>query len=171
MAIGVVPVLLAGLVGVLAIRTHPLAWLLGYPQPAAPPLPPGSTLTQDINGSDSDDGWIALQGAAFTSGWSDARVADFYTSQYPTAHGWHEVPAARAAQRTFRCRARAINKKGDWESVLLITSPTAGRYLVTHNEMREQPRQLHGKEPAMSDCQDPLAWIPTTAHDWVKAHE
>lgn len=69
------------------------------------------------------------------------------------------------------CRLVPINKEGDWESVLLITSPTPGRFLVTRNDMRERPRQLHGRQPTVNDCQDPLAWIPTTTLDWVKAHE
>lgn len=145
---------------------------LGRPLPPAPVLPAGSDVVQGIEGSDGDDGWIGIRGAAFRSGMRDADLAEFLRGQYPSAQGWEDVAGGTGQKRedglVYRCRARLLPASGDWESVLLISGPTEGRFIVMRSEVGGDHWPLTGGEPTMDGCADATFWAgPFTVFSWL----
>lgn len=171
-AAGVALLLLVVFVGVMASRVDWKVWLVGPPLPSAPPLPPGVQVVEVIDSWDSDAGWIGIRGSAFTTDWSADRVHDFFGRQYPASEGWREVAYQQSSESdglTYRCRARLLNADGDWESVLQISGPANGRFVVTRAEMRDNFWPLEGAAPTMEGCLNTTGWAsPYTVFDWVE---
>lgn len=148
------------------------AFSLDRPLPPAPALPAGADVVQGIEGSDGDDGWIGIRGSAFRSELSDADLAEFLRGQYPSAQGWKDVAGGAGKKGedglVYRCRARLLSANGDWESVLLISGPTEGRFILMRSEVGDDHWPLTDREPTMDGCADATFWAgPFTVFSWL----